>query len=147
MKKILIIASLLIITMTMASCKVREEFKSVINDEDVKQKVNVYFFWRDGCGYCAEAKDIFKSISNSHGNCHNLVDFNIWDESKPENMKKFDLAADHFEIPEEDRGVPLIIINGKMVSSDKNAISEIIEELCTSDEYEDNFEKVIEIKE
>ncbi len=145
MKKILITISLVLMTFIMASCKVSEDPTSlyVLKDEQVKQKVNVYFFWRDGCPYCAEAKNVFAEIKREYGNCYNLVDLNIWDQEKPENMEMFTKAADHFKIAEDDRGVPFIIINGQQFGFQKEVLIDEISKLCQSDEYEDTFEEII----
>lgn len=74
--------------------------------EDENQKVNVYFFYGDGCGYCASAEDFFESIQEKYGDKFNLVMYETWYDS--ENAELMDAVADARK--EEPQGVPYIII-------------------------------------
>ena len=45
---------------------------------DESKEVNVYFFYGDGCGYCASAEEFFESIEDEYGDKFNLVMYETW---------------------------------------------------------------------
>ncbi len=74
--------------------------------EEENQKVNIYFFYGDGCGYCASAEEFFESIQEEYGNKFNLVMYETWNDT--DNAELMDAVADARK--EEPQGVPYIII-------------------------------------
>ena len=72
------------------------------------QKVNVYFFYGDGCSYCAQAEEFFDSIEDEYGDHYNLVMYETWNNS--DNVDLMNEVADLRK--EEPEGVPYIIIGG-----------------------------------
>ena len=71
-----------------------------------KEKVNVYFFYGEGCGYCASAEEFFNSIKDEYGDKFNLVMYATWNDS--DNADLMEKVADARK--EEPKGVPYIII-------------------------------------
>ena len=41
-------------------------------------KVNIYFFWGNGCPHCAEEFEFFKNIEPGYGDKYNLYTFETW---------------------------------------------------------------------
>lgn len=80
--------------------------KDVIKEED---KVNIYFFWGDGCPHCEEEFRFFESINEKYGDYYNLYTFETW--YNEENAKLIHIFAssmgDHL------KGVPYTIIGSK----------------------------------
>ena len=74
--------------------------------EEENQKVNIYFFYGDGCGYCASAEEFFESIQEEYGDKFNLVMYETWNDT--DNAELMDAVADARK--EEPQGVPYIII-------------------------------------
>lgn len=71
-----------------------------------KGKVNIYFFWGDGCPHCEHEIEFFKSIENEYGDQYNLYMFEVW--KNEENQKLLSLFAK--EMNDEVTGVPYTII-------------------------------------
>ena len=90
------------------------------------QKVNVYFFYGDGCSYCAQAEEFFNSIEDEYGDHYNLVMYETWNNSY--NVDFMNEVSDLKK--EEPEGVPYIIIGdqswqGYTSSYDEEIISKI----------------------
>ena len=103
------------------------------DDTSSDKKVNVYFFYGNGCGYCAKAEEFFDSLKEDYGDQFNLVMYETWyDEDNADLMQK---VADARK--EEVEGVPYIIIgnqswNGYDSSYDDEIISKIESEYKTA---------------
>ena len=69
-------------------------------------KVNIYFFWRNGCAYCKEEFAFFDSINEEYGDYYNLYTFEVLNSE--ENAKLLEIFSGAMEI--ETRGVPYTII-------------------------------------
>lgn len=74
-----------------------------------KDKINVYIFKGEGCGFCAKALTFFEELDDEYKSYFNLVEKEVWsDEENAEQMQK---VANHFN--ENVQGVPYIIIGDK----------------------------------
>lgn len=71
--------------------------------------VNVYFFYGNGCSYCAAAEEFFDSIEDELGNQFNLVMYETWYDT--DNVDLMNEVADIRK--EEPQGVPYIIIGNQ----------------------------------
>lgn len=91
-----------------------------------KKPVNVYFFYGNGCPYCAEAEEFFDSIEDELGDQFNIKAYETWHDSD-----NVDLMNDVAEARKEEAdGVPYIIIgnqswNGYTSSYDDEIIDKI----------------------
>lgn len=76
-----------------------------------ENKVNVYFFWGDGCPHCEHAKEFFKDIQNQeqYDSIFNIYSFETWYNKDNEKIMKVFAKA----MNEEAKGVPYIIIGNK----------------------------------
>lgn len=72
-------------------------------------KVNIYFFWGNGCPHCAEEFEYFESIKEKYGNHYNLYTFETW--YNEENAKLIYTFAD--AMGDKVTGVPYTIIGDK----------------------------------
>lgn len=90
-----------------------ESLKDIINKnaklEDItkeKGKVNVYFFWGNGCPHCKEEFEWFESIKKEYGDIFKLYGFEVWyDEYNSNLLNTFANAMN-----EKVDGVPFTII-------------------------------------
>lgn len=74
-----------------------------------KDKINVYIFRGEGCGFCAKALTFFEELDDEYQSYFNLVEKEVWsDEENAEQMQK---VASYFN--ENVQGVPYIIIGDK----------------------------------
>lgn len=71
-----------------------------------ENKVNIYFFWGDGCPHCKEELKFFDSIESEYGDYYNLHTFEVW--YNEENKK----IAEYFSslMGDELNGIPYTII-------------------------------------
>lgn len=131
MKKIKFLFIMLIGILLIPSVTYAAEDASSSSEEN--KAVNVYFFYGNGCGYCAAAEEFFDSIEDEYGNQFNLVMYETWyDEDNADLMNR---VADARE--EEPQGVPYIIIgnqswNGYTSSYDEEIIDKIESEYKTA---------------
>ena len=102
------------------------------DDTSSDKKVNVYFFYGNGCGYCANAEEFFADLKEEYGDQLILVMYETWYDS--DNADLMQKVADARK--EEASGVPYIIIgnqswNGYDSSYDDEIISKIESEYKT----------------
>lgn len=80
--------------------------ENVTYDEN---KINVYFFWGDGCPHCESEFNFFDSIENEYGDYFTLNAFEVWNNE--ENASKLTGLAS--KMGDEVTGVPYTIIGDK----------------------------------
>ncbi len=150
MKKTLrIFAIMITLVLFVSGCKTAEEGGKTIDtfvdlklapvNYEVKQKINVYFFYGDGCHFCAAAENFFKNIEEEYGDCYNLVKYETWNDSK--NSATLTKMFEEFNIAQKDRGVPFIGIGDYhetgYVDSMAQDLLEKITNACSDPDYED----------
>ncbi len=69
-------------------------------------KVNIYFFWGDGCPHCAEENKFFKEISSEYGKYYSLYRFETWHNDDNVSLMKIFARA----MGDTSKGVPYTII-------------------------------------
>lgn len=94
---------------------VEEEKEKLKIDADLdnlkydENKVNIYFFWGNGCPHCEQEFKFFESIETEYGDYFTLNTFETWyDEDNREILEQF---ASNME--DEITGVPYTIIGNK----------------------------------
>lgn len=76
---------------------------------DSKEKINVYIFKGEGCGFCAKALTFLNGLDAEYQSYFTLVEKEVWkDENNAADMQK---VANYFN--ENVKGVPYIIIGDK----------------------------------
>lgn len=83
--------------------KIESEIANITYDSE---KVNIYFFWGDGCPHCEEEKKFFEEIKSEYGEYFNLYMFEVWYD---EDNKKL-LTEMAGAMGDEIKGVPYTII-------------------------------------
>lgn len=101
------------------------------SNEDSK-KVNVYFFYGNGCPHCQDAEKFFESIQEEYGQYFTIVDYETWYDT--DNVALMEKVAEARK--ESADGVPYIIIgdqswNGYMSDYDDEIKNKIKEEYDT----------------
>ena len=104
-------------------------------------KVNIYFFWGDGCPHCESEFSFFDSIESEYGDYYNLYTFETWKNEK--NAELLKIFSDAMEV--ESRGVPYTIIGeevftGFSESMESEFINAIVEEKDKS--FDVYFDKI-----
>ena len=132
MKKIKFLFVMLI-GILLIPCTVFAADTDTSTDTSTDEKVNVYFFYGNGCSYCANAEAFFEDLEEDYGDQFNLVMYETWyDEDNADLMQK---VADARK--EEVEGVPYIIIGNQSwnrydSSYDDEIISKIESEYKTA---------------
>lgn len=104
-------------------------------------KVNIYFFWGDGCPHCEEQFAFLDSIESEYGDLYNLYTFETW--KNEENAELLKIFSNAMEV--ESRGVPYTIIGeevftGFSESMESDFINAIVEERDKS--FDVYFDKI-----
>ena len=116
----------------------------LVNNKCNRPKINVYFFWGNGCPHCEQTKKFFDSIENTYGKYYNLVDFEVWEnEGNAEIMEEVGETLN-----EEADGVPYLVIGNKSFIGFSDEIGiEIKQEIkkqYKSDDYVDIVKPIID---
>lgn len=77
-----------------------------------ENKINIYFFWGDGCPHCEEEFKFFESIKTEYGDYFVLNKFEVWNNE--ENKKLLKQFAN--SMGDEVSGVPYTIIGNETFS-------------------------------
>lgn len=93
------------------------QLESVTREEN---KVNIYFFWGDGCPHCEEEFKFFESIKEDYGKLYNLYPFEVW--YNKENKENLDVFAS--QMNDTITGVPYTIIGNKTFKGFKESYKE-----------------------
>lgn len=100
-------------------------------DSQETEKVHVYFFRGDGCGYCASAEEYFDSIQDEYGQYFDIIDYETW--YNEDNAALLQEVADARN--EEVTGVPYIIIGNQSWNGFTEELGEEMKQAIL-DEYE-----------
>jgi len=111
-----------------------------------KEKVNVYLFGTDTCPRCADAKEYFGDLKETHEEYFNFIYLEV--SKNQDNASLMTDVSDELSI--NVTGVPYIVI-GKYSTvgfedSKKEELKNKIEELYESNDYEDIVDKIIKDK-
>lgn len=99
--------------------------KKDINLDEVKKedgKINIYFFWGNGCPHCEDEFAFFDSLEEEIKNKFNLYTFETWYNKDNEELAQ--IFAKELNIKLE--GVPFTVIGNKGISGFGKTTNEII---------------------
>lgn len=115
---------------------VNNKIDTVLNNVKYDEnKINIYFFWGDGCPHCEEEFKFLKSIETEFGDYYNLHTFEVWyNEKNADLLTKF--AS---KMGDEVTGVPYTIIGKKtFIGFSENYEKEFLEAIRT--QYKDSYD-------
>ena len=116
----------------------QEKLKIDANLENLKydeNKVNIYFFWGNGCPHCEKEFEFFESIETEYGDYFTLNTFETWyDENNREILEQF---ASNME--DEITGVPYTIIGNKTFKGFSERYEEEMLE-AIKEQYKDSYD-------
>lgn len=111
--------------------------KDISIDNIVREdnKVNIYFFWGNGCPHCEEEFEFFESIKEKYKDRYNLYTFETW--YNEENAELIYTFAEAME--DEIKGVPYTIIGNKSFKGfSENYKKDIID--AVENQYENSYD-------
>lgn len=92
------------------------------------KKINIYFFWGNGCPHCAAEFEFFESIQSEYGDYFTLNTFETWHDEKNKKIAKVFAAA----MGDELTGVPYTVIGDKsFVGFTESYESEILDAITS----------------
>lgn len=104
----------------------------IVHEEN---KVNIYFFWGNGCPHCEEEMQFFESIEKEYGKYYNLYKFEVW--YNDENARLFNIFAN--AIGDNAQGVPYTIIGEhSFIGFGENYKEEFIKTI--EEQHKNNFD-------
>lgn len=108
------------------------ELNNVVREEN---KVNIYFFWGNGCPHCEEEMKFFESIEKEYGKYYNLYKFETW--YNEESAKIFNIFANAKD--DNANGVPYTIIGEKSFSGFGESLKEEFLK-AIKEQYKNNYD-------
>lgn len=126
MKKYLMILLLLLLPITTFAISkdyndVLDEYLNISTSED---KINIYFFYGDGCPHCAKEELFLDDLQNKYKDKVSIYRFETWNN---ENNRKYMLTAKERLGQTVNQSVPFTVIGEKHYSGYANSIGEKIE--------------------
>ena len=106
-----------------------------------KNKVNIYFFWGDGCPHCEEGFKFLDSISDEYGKYFKLNKFEVW--KNEDNAKLMEQFAS--KMGDEISGVPYIVIGERTFKGFSEKHKESIK-TAIKEQYKDSYDVYFENK-
>ena len=71
------------------SPKYEDKIFDIVGEEKEEEKINIYFFFGDGCPHCAKEERFFNDLKKEYGESYNLYMYETWyDDSNVELMKQ-----------------------------------------------------------
>ena len=154
MKKILLILLLIVLvgcnqqTIEQPS-KITDEPNEVIEDtnepnDDPQDKVpiNIYLFWGNGCGACANLKEFFNNLDSSYNKYFNLIKYEVWyNEENSELMHKVGNYLNQTYY-----AVPFLVVGDEIIIGDDDAKKEYILEKIIEEYNNDRYDVMNKIK-
>lgn len=106
-----------------------------------KNKVNIYFFWGDGCPHCEQGFEFLDSIKDEYGKYFVLHKFEVW--KNEENAKILEKFAS--KMGDEISGVPYIVIGERSFKGFSDNHKEAIK-AAIKEQYKDSYDVYFENK-
>ena len=76
-------------------------------------KVQIDYYWGDGCGHCEAIKPFLDDFEQRHKDDVNMVRHEVW--KHPDEAQKFNDMMDVYGVPQNRRGTPTLIVNGTLL--------------------------------
>lgn len=99
------------------------KLEDVVIDDN---KINMYFFWGDGCSHCEKLFKFLNTISGEYSKYVNVYAFEVWNNE--ENAKLMDEFNKALDLDTPSGSVPFFIIGDKAFSGYKAESNDIIKE-------------------
>lgn len=108
------------------------DLKDIVKEDD---KVNIYFFWGNGCPRCEEQFEFLNNVKEKYGEYYNLYTFETWyDEDNAKLVQVFKDA-----MGDTKKGVPYTVIGSKsFVGFSDSSKSSMIDAIVS--EHEKDFD-------
>lgn len=104
-----------------------------------KEKINVYIFKGETCGFCARALAFFNGLDDEYKSYFNLVEKEVWNDQNNSNLMQ--KVAKHFNF--EVKGVPFIVIGDKYFDGYVNTYDDDIKKTIKEKYNDSNYQDIV----
>ena len=120
-----------------------EKDKIILKDVTKEEgKVNIYFFWGNGCPHCKKEFEFLNEIEEEYGSLFNLYTYEVWyNEENQKILKSFENVLNT-----DIEGGPLTIIGNQVFSGFWDSRKEEIKNVITTESknnYDIYFDKIL----
>ena len=113
------------------------------NVKTEKGKVNIYFFYGEGCPHCEKEHQAFAEIKDEYGKYYNLYEFEIWYNKTNNSLAH--IFAENMNV--ELKGVPFTVIGEKNIRGFGESTKQLLIEYINEEKdkgYDLYFDKIKE---
>ncbi len=65
-----------------------DKLHDLLNVEEEKEKINIYFFYGNGCPHCAHEEEFFTKLEDKYGEYYNLYTYETWNSKDNSDLMK-----------------------------------------------------------
>ena len=143
MKKCLCLLLLILFIIPINTFALNKDYKDVLSDltkeEVVKNKINIYFFYGDGCPHCAKEEKLLKILKEKYSDVIIIHSYETWGNSKNRDLmiraKEIVNAKGVSQV-----SVPFTVISDKYFSGYSEYVGNELENLIKNYSSEDNLD-------
>lgn len=106
------------------------------------EPINIYLFWGDGCGACANLKEFFNNLDNSYNNYFNLIKYEVW--YNEENYELMHKIGDYLN--QTYYAVPFLVVGDEIMIGADDAKKEYILEKIIEEYNNDRYDVMDRLK-
>lgn len=114
-------------------------FFSVSFASESTGKIQVDYYWGDGCSHCAEIEPFIDAIEEKYKDEVVINRFEIWKDKN--NAFKFNQEMELYRVPQNGRGTPSLIINNKALVGSEEIGKRLEQEINFAIERKEQIEK------
>lgn len=106
------------------------------------EPINIYLFWGDDCGACANLKEFFNNLDNSYNNYFNLIKYEVW--YNEENYELMHKIGDYLN--QTYYAVPFLVVGDEIIIGADDAKKEYILEKIIEEYNNDRYDVMDRLK-
>lgn len=111
------------------------------NQQISKDPINVYLFWGDGCGACANLKEFFNNLDSSYNKYFNLIKYEVWNNE--ENKELMHKVGDFLN--QTYYAVPFLVVGDEVILGASEATKEYILDKIIEEYNNDRYDVMSEL--
>lgn len=120
-----------------------EESNNETQDDKIKEPINIYLFWGDGCGACANLKEFFNNLDDSYNKYFNLIKYEVW--YNDENYELMHKVGDYLN--QTYYAYPFLVVGDEIIIGADDAKKEYILERIIEEYNNDRYDVMTEFSE
>ncbi len=106
------------------------------------EPINIYLFWGDGCGACANLKEFFNNLDNSYNKYFNLIKYEVW--YNEENYELMHKIGDYLN--QTYYAYPFLVVGDEIIIGADDAKKEYILEKIIEEYNNDRYDVMDRLK-